>query len=103
MLCATSQLDARKVAHPSALGLAEGQDIQVKYYGRDPVTGAPQILAYAYPYLSFLVLSLRVPTCCRSSKTESESSHHRHRGCSCLCKFYEEVAVTVTNNHEMQQ
>ena len=51
MLCATSQLDARKVAHPSALGLAEGQDIQVKYYGRDPVTGAPQILAYAYPYL----------------------------------------------------
>ena len=47
MLCATSQLDARKVAHPSALGLAEGQDIQVKYYGRDPVTGAPQILAYA--------------------------------------------------------
>ena len=51
MLCATSQLDARKVAHPSALGLAEGQDIQVKYYGRDPVTGAPQIL----PYLSLLV------------------------------------------------
>ena len=59
MLCATSQLDARKVAHPSALGLAEGQDIQVKYYGRDPVTGAPQILALhmhilSCPCLSFL-------------------------------------------------
>ena len=58
MLCATSQLDARKVAHPSALGLAEGQDIQVKYYGRDPVTGAPCILSC--PYLSFLYVFLLV-------------------------------------------
>ena len=54
MLCATSQLDARKVAHPSALGLAEGQDIQVKYYGRDPVTGAAQ---WKCPRISLLVLA----------------------------------------------
>merc|ERR1719312_1434209 len=34
-----SQLDAKKIAHPSALGLSVGQDLQVKYYGRDPATG----------------------------------------------------------------
>ena len=34
-----SQLDVRKVAHPSALGLAVGQEISVKYFGRDPVSG----------------------------------------------------------------
>ena len=34
-----SQLDSRKVAHPSALGLHAMQEIQVKYYGRDPTTG----------------------------------------------------------------
>ncbi|XP_054264360.1 polyribonucleotide nucleotidyltransferase 1, mitochondrial [Macrosteles quadrilineatus] len=34
-----SQLDQRKVNHPSALGLEEGQEIQVKYFGRDPVSG----------------------------------------------------------------
>ena len=39
VLCHTSQLDARKVSHPSALGLEVGQEIQVKYYGRDPVSG----------------------------------------------------------------
>ncbi|XP_017143283.1 polyribonucleotide nucleotidyltransferase 1, mitochondrial [Drosophila miranda] len=34
-----SQLDQRKIGHPSALGLEVGQDIQVKYFGRDPVSG----------------------------------------------------------------
>jgi polyribonucleotide nucleotidyltransferase len=34
-----SQLDMRKVAHPSALGLEVGQEISVKYFGRDPVSG----------------------------------------------------------------
>lgn len=34
-----SQLDQRKVGHPSALGLEIGQEIQVKYFGRDPVSG----------------------------------------------------------------
>ncbi|XP_043254768.1 polyribonucleotide nucleotidyltransferase 1, mitochondrial isoform X2 [Colletes gigas] len=34
-----SQLDRRKIHHPSALGLAVGQEIQVKYFGRDPVNG----------------------------------------------------------------
>lgn len=28
-----------KVAHPSALGLTVGQELQVKYFGRDPVSG----------------------------------------------------------------
>ncbi|EDW67742.1 polyribonucleotide nucleotidyltransferase 1, mitochondrial [Drosophila virilis] len=34
-----SQLDQRKIAHPSALGLEVDQEIQVKYFGRDPVSG----------------------------------------------------------------
>ncbi|XP_065075694.1 polyribonucleotide nucleotidyltransferase 1, mitochondrial [Ochlerotatus camptorhynchus] len=34
-----SQLDQRKIAHPSALGLEVGTEIQVKYFGRDPVSG----------------------------------------------------------------
>lgn len=34
-----SQLDQRKVAHPSALNFEVGQEIQVKFFGRDPVSG----------------------------------------------------------------
>ncbi|KAK9872482.1 hypothetical protein WA026_017950 [Henosepilachna vigintioctopunctata] len=34
-----SQLDQRKIAHPSALDLKVGQEIQIKYFGRDPVSG----------------------------------------------------------------
>lgn len=34
-----SQLDIRAVSHPSALNLEVGQQIQVKYFGRDPATG----------------------------------------------------------------
>jgi polyribonucleotide nucleotidyltransferase len=34
-----SQLDIRKIGHPSALGLEVGQEITVKYFGRDPVNG----------------------------------------------------------------
>lgn len=34
-----TQLDVRKVGHPSALGLEVGQEIQLKYFGRDPVSG----------------------------------------------------------------
>jgi polyribonucleotide nucleotidyltransferase len=34
-----SQLDIRKVSHPSALGLEVGHEIQVKYFGRDPTSG----------------------------------------------------------------
>lgn len=34
-----SQLDSRKVAHPSAIGLQVNDEIQVKFFGRDPVSG----------------------------------------------------------------
>ncbi|XP_054714086.1 polyribonucleotide nucleotidyltransferase 1, mitochondrial-like isoform X2 [Uloborus diversus] len=34
-----SQLDQRKISHPSALGLEIDQEIQVKYFGRDPASG----------------------------------------------------------------
>jgi len=43
MMCHTSQLSPRRVQHPSALGLEVGQDLQVKYYGRDPVSGQARL------------------------------------------------------------
>ncbi|XP_033334055.2 polyribonucleotide nucleotidyltransferase 1 [Megalopta genalis] len=38
-LLPNSQLDQRRIHHPSVLGLEVGQEIQVKYFGRDPVSG----------------------------------------------------------------
>ena len=38
-----SQLDQRKVNHASALGLAVDDSIQVKYFGRDPASGAMRL------------------------------------------------------------
>lgn len=43
VLLPNSQLDQRKIHHPSVLGLEVGQDIQVKYFGRDPVSGQIRI------------------------------------------------------------
>lgn len=37
------ELDRRKVSHPSAIGIEVGQQIQVKYFGRDPATGDMRI------------------------------------------------------------
>lgn len=42
-LLPNSQLDQRKIHHPSVLNLEVGQDIQVKYFGRDPVSGQIRI------------------------------------------------------------
>ncbi|XP_068597239.1 polyribonucleotide nucleotidyltransferase 1, mitochondrial [Brachionichthys hirsutus] len=39
VLLHNSQLDHRRIQHPSALGLDVGQQIQVKYFGRDPTDG----------------------------------------------------------------
>lgn len=38
-----SQLDQRRILHPSALGFEVGHEIQVKYFGRDPVSGQMRI------------------------------------------------------------
>lgn len=38
-LLPNSQLDQRKIHHPSVLGLSVGDEIKVKYFGRDPVNG----------------------------------------------------------------
>ncbi|XP_026332873.1 polyribonucleotide nucleotidyltransferase 1, mitochondrial [Hyposmocoma kahamanoa] len=38
-----SQLDHRKIQHPSVLGLDVGSEIQVKYFGRDPVSGQARL------------------------------------------------------------
>lgn len=42
-LLPTSQLDIRPINHPSALNYQPGQQIQVKYFGRDPATGQMRI------------------------------------------------------------
>uniref|UniRef100_A0A4W3GQ99 polyribonucleotide nucleotidyltransferase n=1 Tax=Callorhinchus milii TaxID=7868 RepID=A0A4W3GQ99_CALMI len=39
VLLHNSQLDQRRIKHPSAIGLDVGQQIQVKYFGRDPTDG----------------------------------------------------------------
>ncbi|XP_008821220.1 polyribonucleotide nucleotidyltransferase 1, mitochondrial [Nannospalax galili] len=39
VLLHNSQLDQRKIRHPTALGFEVGQEIQVKYFGRDPADG----------------------------------------------------------------
>ncbi|KAJ0173479.1 hypothetical protein K1T71_010628 [Dendrolimus kikuchii] len=38
-----TQLDHRKIMHPSVLGLDIGSEIQVKYFGRDPVSGQARL------------------------------------------------------------
>lgn len=38
-----SQLDQRKIQHPSALGINVGDELQVKYFGRDPVSGSMRL------------------------------------------------------------
>lgn len=42
-LIPNSQLDQRKIHHPSALNLETGQELQVKYFGRDPVSGSMRL------------------------------------------------------------
>lgn len=32
-----------QVSHPSALGITVGHEIQVKYFGRDPVSGSMRL------------------------------------------------------------
>ncbi|XP_017288428.1 polyribonucleotide nucleotidyltransferase 1, mitochondrial [Kryptolebias marmoratus] len=39
VLLHNSQLDHKRIQHPTALGLEVGQEIQVKYFGRDPTDG----------------------------------------------------------------
>ncbi|XP_059215709.1 polyribonucleotide nucleotidyltransferase 1, mitochondrial [Centropristis striata] len=39
VLLHNSQLDYKRIQHPSALGFDVGQQIQVKYFGRDPTDG----------------------------------------------------------------
>ncbi|KAM8858501.1 polyribonucleotide nucleotidyltransferase 1, mitochondrial [Spinachia spinachia] len=43
VLLHNSQLDHKRIRHPSALGLDVGQQIQVKYFGRDPTDGRMRI------------------------------------------------------------
>jgi polyribonucleotide nucleotidyltransferase len=42
-LLPNSQLDGRKIVHGSVSEFKVGQEIQVKYFGRDPVDGKMRI------------------------------------------------------------
>lgn len=46
------------MASPSALGFAIGQEIQIKYYGTDPVTGFMRLSRKAATNLSGVVTNL---------------------------------------------
>lgn len=59
------ELDKRKVGHPSALDLQVGQQIQVKYFGRDSVTG--------FLRLSRRVLQMTTPRTVRIEEERKES------------------------------
>ena len=65
----TSQLDNRKVQHPSVLGLNVGDEIQVKYFGRDPVSG--------HVRLSRKVLQHPISTVRNYSSTEETLETHK--------------------------
>ena len=43
MFLPNSQLATRRPSHPSALGLQVGQEIHVKYFGRDPASGQARL------------------------------------------------------------
>ena len=43
VLLHNSQISAVKIQHGSASGLKENDEIQVKYFGRDPVSGQVRI------------------------------------------------------------
>ncbi|CAL1269905.1 unnamed protein product [Larinioides sclopetarius] len=51
-----SQLDQRKIQHPSALNLEVGQEIQVKYFGRDPANGQMRMSRKALQTISSSVV-----------------------------------------------
>uniref|UniRef100_A0A1A9W827 polyribonucleotide nucleotidyltransferase n=1 Tax=Glossina brevipalpis TaxID=37001 RepID=A0A1A9W827_9MUSC len=68
-----SQLDQRKVAHPSALGLEVGQEIQVKYFGRDPVSGFMRLSRKVLQPVTGIVHSLQKSSPTRDTDTKTES------------------------------
>jgi len=74
-----SQLDAKKVKHPSALGLEVGQEIEVKHYGRDPTSGAIRLsrkvlTIAAASAVKQLRSSTNAPSSSSSSSSPSTSS-----------------------------
>lgn len=53
-----SQLDARRVQHPSALGIEVGQSIKVKYFGRDETSGQMRLSRRAIQMVSLVPRNL---------------------------------------------
>lgn len=50
------------MAHPSALGLEVGQEIQVKYFGRDPVSGFMRLSRKVLQPATGIVQTLQKPS-----------------------------------------
>ncbi|KAJ8674271.1 hypothetical protein QAD02_005533 [Eretmocerus hayati] len=57
-LLSNTQLDQRKIDHPSVLGFEVGQEIQVKYFGRDPVSGNMRISRKVLQTTNFVAKNL---------------------------------------------
>ncbi|KAK4313762.1 hypothetical protein Pmani_014918 [Petrolisthes manimaculis] len=58
VLLHNTQLDTRKIQHPSALGLEVGQELKVKYFGRDPATGQMRLSRRALQAITSSVKNL---------------------------------------------
>ena len=71
--------------HPSALGLEAGQEIQVKYFGRDPVSGgmrlSRRVLMAATPQSPFKRVTPQQPL-------NPKSAVSRDQVCSAHIIFY---------------
>uniref|UniRef100_A0A6J0UTY1 polyribonucleotide nucleotidyltransferase n=1 Tax=Pogona vitticeps TaxID=103695 RepID=A0A6J0UTY1_9SAUR len=85
VLLHNSQLDQRKIKHPSALGLEVGQEIQVKYFGRDPADGRMRLsrkvlqapatsVAKTLTDRNSIVMGSAIPESAYSSSSSSSSS-----------------------------
>ncbi|XP_053685303.1 polyribonucleotide nucleotidyltransferase 1, mitochondrial [Sabethes cyaneus] len=76
-----SQLDQRKIAHPSALGFEVGTEIQVKYFGRDPVSGFMRLSRKVLQGpASAMVRNLERPKAAASSSNNSSSADPSQAG-----------------------
>lgn len=79
-----SQLDQRQVAHPSALGLEVGHEIQVKYFGRDPVSGFMRLSRKVLQPAARLIRSLNKSSSATAAKQadENESQEETQQLCT---------------------
>ncbi|XP_072030949.1 polyribonucleotide nucleotidyltransferase 1, mitochondrial-like [Amphiura filiformis] len=71
-----SQLDRRNIRHPSALGMEVGKEIAVKYFGRDPATGAMRLSRKALSAPAATVLNTLAELKQNNAHTNQAAENH---------------------------